>query len=114
MVKISANLQKMYFFAFLANVHFIAGIMIPFFMDWGGITFMQAMILQASFMIFVLLLEVPTGAIADYFSRKTSLVLGGLVMTLAAFVYSSFPNFWVFMFGEFCWALGISLITGAD
>jgi MFS family permease len=92
----------------------MAGVLVPFFMEWGGISYMQIMILQACFMVFLLLMEVPTGAIADYFGRKISIGIGGFITSLAALVYASIPNFWVFLFGEFCWALGISLITGAD
>jgi len=114
MNKYAGNIRKLNLFVFLASMHFMGAVIVPFFLDWGRISYMQIMILQACLMAFMLFLEVPTGAIADYFGRKVSIAIGGLITSLAALVFASIPNFWVFLFGEFCWALGIALITGAD
>ena len=70
------------------------------------------MILQSFFTMMILVLEIPCGAIADYVSRKFSLILGALSTALAALVYGSFSNIFVFMIGETLFALGISLISG--
>lgn len=108
------NITKAYIFKFLTMFHLIAGVIIPFFTVWGGLKFSQVMILQAFYTITIFLFEVPTGAIADRFGRKTSLVLAGLVTGIAAIIYGSYPNFWVFMLGEALWGLGVALISGAD
>ncbi len=104
----------MYIFNFLLSMHFIGGVLIPFMTDWGGISFSQIMVLQSFFMISIFALEVPTGAVADYLGRKTSLILSAIVNAFAALVYSSQPNFYVFMVGEFLWAVGTALLSGAD
>ncbi|MFH1424884.1 MAG: MFS transporter [archaeon] len=109
-----ANIWKMYFLSFLANMHFFAGVMIPFFMYWGKISYMQIMMLQALFILSVFILEVPTGAIADRFGRKISISLGMLGLIAGVLIYASIPNIWVFMVGEVIWALGCALISGAD
>jgi len=108
------NIKRTYVFRFLHHLHFFSGVLIPFFTIWGGISFFQVMILQAFFTISVFVLEVPTGVIADKYGRRTSLILAGLVTSMAAIVYSSYPGFWIFMAGEFLWAIGSSLISGAD
>lgn len=108
------NLTKAYAFKFLTMLHFFAGVAIPFFTVWGGIKFSQVMILQAFYTIIIFIFEVPTGAIADRFGRKTSLVLAGLVTGIASLVYGSYPNFWVFMLGEALWGIGVALISGAE
>jgi len=61
-----------------------------------------------------LLLEVPTGAIADRISRKFSLVLGSIMLTLGALTYSIGTNFTQFMIAETLWALSLALVSGAD
>ena len=104
----------MYVIKLLQNFHFIGGVLVPFFTDWGGISFAQIMILESFYVFSVFLLEIPTGAIADYFGRKTSLICGALVTSVAALVYSSYPNFYVFMLGEFLWAMGFAFASGAD
>lgn len=71
-------------------------------------------ILQSWFMFWLFVLEVPTGAIADYIGRKHSIALGALIVTFGALVYGSFPSFKVFLIGEFLFALSGALISGAD
>ena len=108
------NIRKIYTFHFLVSLHFIGGVLIPFFSDWGGISFTQIMLLQSWYAFWIFALEIPTGAIADHFGRKTSLVLGALSTILAVLVFSTFPAFAFFLLGEFLWALGDALMSGAD
>ncbi len=108
------NITKACTFKFLTMFYIFAGVNIPFFTVWGGLKFSQVMILQAFYMLTIFIFEVPTGAIADRFGRKTSLALAGLVTGIAALVYGSYPNFWVFMLGEALWGLGTALASGAD
>jgi len=109
-----SNIWKIYVFEFLISLHFIGGVLVPFFLDWGKISFTQVMILQSIFVFSIFLLEVPTGAVADCFGRKISIILSAIVITIAVFVYSFYPNFYVFILGEFLWALSFALMSGAD
>ena len=86
----------------------------PFFTEWGKISIAQAQLLQSWFMLWIFLLEIPTGVVADYFGRKYSLALGALVVTLAAVIYGSAPNFYIFLLGEFLFAMAASFMSGAD
>ena len=114
MTKIRSNMPKIYAFKFLMGLHFIGGVLIPFFTDWGGIRFFQVMVLQAFFVFSVFLLEVPTGAVADHLGRKTSLILAAVTNGIAVFVYTWTPSFAVFLVGEFLWATSFALASGAD
>jgi MFS family permease len=42
------------------------------------------------------------------------MVLGFLATMIGALVYSSYPAFWIFMIGESIWAVGVSLMSGAQ
>jgi MFS family permease len=108
-----ANIQKAYLFEFLISLHFIGAVLVPFFIGWGKISFTEIMLLQSWFMLWIFLLEIPTGTIADRFGRKFSLVLAAAVNVAAALVYPLAPNFYLFMLGEFLWALASSLMSGA-
>ena len=114
MSSFKANIWKMYVFKFLLNLHFVAGVLIPFYVDWGQIGFTHVMILQSFFVFSIFLLEVPTGAFADYLGRKISLISAAATTTSAALVYSLYPHFSIFVLGEFLWALGYALLSGAD
>lgn len=109
-----SNIWKMYLFKFLVSFHFIGGVLVPFFLDWGKISFTQIMILQSWFMFCIFIMEIPTGTIADYFGRKHSLLLACIVNIIAVTVYTITPNFYLFMLGEFLWATSVALLSGAD
>ncbi|HHN81798.1 MAG TPA: MFS transporter [Methanomicrobia archaeon] len=109
----SANIRKMYALRFFLSLHFIGGVLVPFFLDWGGIRYSQIMLLQSFFVISIFVLEVPTGAVADYFGRKASLLLGALSLSAATVVYAAYPSLYIFAIGEFLWALGGALLSGA-
>ncbi|GAB4347896.1 MAG: MFS transporter [Candidatus Abyssubacteria bacterium] len=108
-----ANIWKVYLFNFLFHLHFIDGVLVPFFTDWGGISFARVMVLQSWYMLWVFLLEIPTGTVADRWGRKQSLALAALINGGAALVYASTRNFAVFMVGEFMWAASTALFSGA-
>lgn len=95
-------------------MHFMSAVLVPFFTDWAHISFAQTMMLQSFFVLCVFLLEIPTGAIADHLGRKTSIILSCIFLTIAPIVYGSFANFYIFMFAEFLFALGVALSSGAD
>jgi len=108
------TIWKYYAFVFLRDFFFISAVLVPFFTKWGHISLVQVQLLQSWFMLWSFILEVPTGAIADYFGKKYSLALGALVVTIAALIYGSFPNFYIFLFCEFLFAMGLALTSGAD
>lgn len=108
------NIKLMYAFKFLLSLHFIGGVLVPFFLDWGQITFTQLMILQSFFVFSIFLLEIPTGAVADYLGRKTSLILGASVSGISVILYGLIPNFYMFLLAEFVGATGFALLSGAD
>lgn len=113
MIKIN-TIWRYYIFSFLKDFSFFSAVLIPFFTQWGHISLTQAQILQAWFLFWIFILEIPTGAIADHIGRKYSLALGGIVVSAAALVYGSMPKFEVFLLAEFLFATAMALISGAD
>jgi len=96
------------------SLHFIGGVLIPFFTIWGGLNFTQIMILQAWFMFWVFIFEIPSGSVADYLGRKCTLILAAIANTIAVLIYTSMPIFFIFMLGEFTWALAEALLSGTS
>jgi len=110
----NSNIWKMNLMRFLRGLHFFGGVLIPFFTEWANLSYAQILLLQSWFMVWIFILEVPTGAIADYFGRKVSVALASFSAVAGALVYISVPNFYVFLAGEFLFALGAALLSGAD
>lgn len=107
-----SNLWKANVAQFFMGFHLISGILIPFFTVWGGLNFVEVMMLQSYFTVMIIIFEIPCGAIADYLTRKLSLILGAGITGIAALVYSSYPHIIIFVLGETLWAIGSSLISG--
>lgn len=111
---VSLNIKKVYAFQFFLGLHFIGGIIMPFFTIWGGITFSQVLILQAFYVVSIILLEIPSGAIADRIGRRVSMAIGALTFALSTLIYTSYPHFLIFLLAEFLWAVGDAFLSGAD
>ncbi|MBN2421750.1 MFS transporter [Candidatus Woesearchaeota archaeon] len=112
-INYKSNIWKMYLANFFASLHFIGGVLVPFFTDWGKLTLTQVMILQAWFMLCIVIMEVPSGAIADFIGRKKTLAIALIINIIGIFIYTSRPYFFIFMIGEFCWASAGALFSGA-
>jgi MFS family permease len=112
--KWNSNIWKSYIFHFFMGLNLISGVLLPFFLTWGKLTFVEVMFLQSYFTMMILLFEIPCGAIADYISRKFSLILGALITALAALIYGSYPYIFIFAIGETLWAFASALISGTD
>lgn len=109
-----ANVRRMYAWQFLSSLHFFAGVLIPFFTDWGGITFSQVMWLQTWFVFWIFVLEVPTGAVADRFGRKASLLCSCVCLVAAVLLYPARKSMGNFLLAEFIWAAALAFSSGAD
>lgn len=94
--------------------HFVSAILVPFFRDWGGLDLGQILLLNAWFMFWNCVLEVPTGAVADRFGRRVSLRLGLALGALATLVFVTAPHLAAFLLAEVVMALSYTLISGAD
>lgn len=112
--KFSANIWKFYLYGFIFGIHTVRGVYLPYMTDWGGLTYPEIMILQGYFMLMIFIFEIPSGAIADYLSRRTALSLSALFVVSAAFTYSIYPNIFLFFLAETLWAFSIALSSGTD
>ncbi|MBD3109250.1 MFS transporter [Bacillus sp. AGMB 02131] len=62
----------------------------------------------------ILLFEMPTGLVADFFGRKKSLVVGTFIIGAAHLLEGSFPEFWAIAVGAALWGIGWTFISGAE
>lgn len=78
-----------------------------------GLDLLQINLINVFFMAGNLLMEMPTGAVADLFGRKRSVQLGALALSASFLAYFFAPSFWFFVLAELIGALGATLISGA-
>jgi MFS family permease len=108
------NVLRLAAVRFLCWMHLMSAVIVPFFREWGHLSFVQIFGLQTWFMLMNFLMEVPTGAVADRFGRKVSVALGGFLLAAATLLYGSVANIAVFVAAEALFAVALTLISGAD
>lgn len=80
----------------------------------NGLDMFDVFLLQGLFAIAVVILEVPTGMVADQLGKRTSLLAGTALFTIGHIVYALGYSFLVFLLAELIMALGLALVSGAD
>ena len=83
---------------------------------WRGIGFSMFEItaLQSIFALAVVILEVPSGYVADALGRRGVLLSGAVIYLVATVLYAQVSEFWENVIIEMMLALAISLASGAD
>lgn len=105
---------KIYIYRFLMSFELLSGVFIPFYYYWVNVDFFGAMLFQSYFTIVILLLEIPCGAISDYFGKKLSLFLGGFMGVIGTVMYSVYQNIFLFIIAETILAFSFALVSGTD
>ena len=79
-----------------------------------GFSFFQISILTSAFLISIFVFEVPTGAFADGFSRKYSVILGFLITAVATMLIPLVSNFYLLLLLWILAGLGMAFASGAE
>lgn len=79
-----------------------------------GLDPLQLVLVGTALEISILLFEVPTGIIADAFSRRGSIIIGLFITGLGFIIEGLFPVFIMVALGEFIWGIGYTLGSGAS
>ncbi len=101
-----------YYFVF-SGALFIYPIEILFF-QYKGMSFVDIMIIESLISLIQLIMEIPSGILADKIGCKKA-VIGGIVLEIVAFLVLivSIEMLWTFFYA-ITLAVGMSLISGAD
>jgi len=91
---------------------FMPAFIILYFRDLGFSLF-QISLLTMMMPLFMLLFEIPTGAIADVYGRKFSVLLGALIEGVAIFSIFFLDNFYALMFAFALVGFGSTFNSGA-
>ncbi|MBT4333106.1 MAG: MFS transporter [Candidatus Cloacimonetes bacterium] len=110
---IPKNLQLFKFsaYGFLKNQRFFDVFIFLFFLE-QGISFLQIGTLIAIREIALLLLEIPTGFVADSLGRRKSMIFAFLSYILSFIFFFFFPGFFLYIIAMIFYALGDAFRTG--
>jgi MFS family permease len=113
MNNLKSNILKMYLFRFLSSFWLIVPVLIPYYKA-AGLAATQVYMVQSVFLIAILLLEVPSGYLADVIGRKKTIVIGTFFLPAGLAVYyfsNALPGF---ILAEILLAAANSFWSGAD
>ena len=88
-------------------------IVVPFYGD-NGLGMKDVMLLQGIYSITIVILEIPSGYLADVLGRRKTLIYGSVLGFFGFLAYSLSYGFMGFLIAEVILGLGQSLISGAD
>lgn len=111
MIPKDLQLFKFSAYGFLKNQRFFDIFIFLFFLE-QGITFFLIGILISIREISILILEIPTGVVADSFGRRTSMILAFLSYIISFVIFFFFPKFYMYIVAMILFALGEAFRTG--
>ena len=106
-------LTNFYIFRFFTDFAFIYAVYIILF-KLRGLSVFEISLLLALWCAFVVVFEVPTGALADKWNRKYMLSLGMFSKALGFGIWFFAKDFWLFSLGFFFWGIQETFCSGTQ
>lgn len=110
---LQSNILKLYVIKVAKWFMLFMPIVVLFYQD-NGLEMRHIFLLQAIYSVAIVVLEIPSGYLADVLGRKITLVLGTILGFFGFLTYSLSYGFTGFLIAEIILGLGQSLISGAD
>jgi DHA3 family tetracycline resistance protein-like MFS transporter len=79
----------------------------------AGLTPVQLILVGTALEVSAFVFEVPTGIVADVYSRRLSIIIGYVLMGLGFLVEGFFPSFVPILLAQVIWGLGYTFTSGA-
>jgi MFS family permease len=111
--QVHPNITRLYLIKIAKWFMLYMPIVVPFY-ESNGLSMKDIMILQAVYSIAIVVLEIPSGYLADVIGRKKTLIIGAVFGILGFTTYSLSIGFIGFLVAEIILGIGQSCISGAD
>jgi MFS transporter, DHA3 family, tetracycline resistance protein len=79
----------------------------------AGLTPVQLVLVGTTLEISAFVFEIPTGVVADAYSRRLSIIIGYVLMGIGFLVEGFFPAFLPILLAQVIWGLGYTFTSGA-
>jgi len=110
--RIERNIPKNYLYVLLSNTSLSEAIWMLY-LAWRGLTLLQIGLVESVFHVTSLVMEVPTGIVADRFGRRTSRLLSRVMALIGTLLMIASRSFWGYALAFVFVALGYNLESGA-
>jgi DHA3 family tetracycline resistance protein-like MFS transporter len=82
--------------------------------ETAGLDPLQLVLLGTALEASVFLFEIPTGIVADVYSRRLSVVIGYAIIGSGLILEGAFPLFTTILLAQIIWGIGYTFISGAQ
>jgi len=106
-------LLRFYTGHFLWSLVFLQGILVYFY-ESRGISLVEIFVLKNVVMVSAVLLQVPTGLVADRYGAYSALVLGALAKVAGCFIIAVAGDFYSFALAYALIGAGVAFYSGTD
>ncbi len=113
MTGVATNPRRIYFYKFLGEFYLIAPLLVPYYRA-NGLPPTSVFTIQAVYTLAVLLLEIPSGYLADVVGRRRTLILAAVIFPAGLILYTLGHSFAAFVAAEVVLAIGNSMRSGCD
>ena len=79
----------------------------------AGLSGAQLVLVGTTVEVTILLFEIPTGIVADAYSRRWSIIIGYFLMGFGSLIEGLFPRFGMILLTQVFWGIGFTFTSGA-
>lgn len=108
------NIRKLYLYTFLMNFQLWWPLWVVYLQEMRGLSLTQITVLDAPFWLVIVAAQVPTGAVADRWGRKWSLLLGATSFTAGILLFGLAANYILILISYLGWGVALTFQQGAD
>ena len=110
---IERNITLSYVIASVGWSRFFLPVLALFYI-YSQVPFEQFTVIMAVFSLTILLLEVPTGVLADLLGKRKVIMLSKFLYIIEVYILAFHNGFWPFLIAKIISGAGVSLASGAD
>lgn len=107
------NIWLMYLISGSSWVRFFIPVLALFYIA-SRVSLEQFTFIMGIFSLSILLLEIPSGVLADIIGKKKTIILAKICFIIELFLVAFYNGFWVFFIAKIISGIGVSLVSGAD
>lgn len=78
-----------------------------------GLSPLQLVLVGTTLEVTAFLFEIPTGIVADLYSRRLSVIIGFLLIGFGFVIEGALPFFWAVLLNQIIWGIGSTFTSGA-
>lgn len=113
-VHLERNLRLLYAYWFLREFQLWVPVWIVFLTIEQGFSLTAVTVAEGLFLVGVVALEVPTGAVADRWGRSVSMALGAFLLGVSVLIFAFTTSFAILLASFMLWSVASTLMSGAD